>query len=133
VRAFQECQNLPKRLDLIGKPLLLDSPIKEVSSIKPRDLWRKLQDDDSPVIIDVREPREFQQGHIQGARLISLPQLLADPLQVPREVPVVLTCRTERRSSRVAGKLIEMGYENLKILEGGLLAWEAENLLEAIE
>ena len=71
----------------------------------------------------MREPREFQQGHIQGARLISLPQLLADPSQMPRAVPVVLTCRTGRRSSRVTGKLIEMGYDNLKILEGGLLAW----------
>ena len=132
-RAFQECQNLPKRLDLVGEHLHLDISTRKVSFTKPRELWDALQDDNPPAIIDVREPREFQQGHIQGARLISLPQLLADPSQVPRTGPVVLTCRTGRRSSRVAGKLIEMGYDNLKVLDGGLLAWEADNLLEAIE
>jgi len=133
LRAFQECQNLPKRLDLIGEHLHLDISTRKVRFIKPRELWDALQDDNPPAIIDVREPREFQQGHVQGARLISVPQILADPSQVPRAIPVVLTCRNGRRSSRVAGKLIEMGYDNLKVLEGGLLAWEADNLLEAIE
>jgi len=133
LRAFQECQNLPKRLDLVGEHLHLDISTRNVSFIKPRELWDALQDDNPPAIIDVREPREFQQGHVQGARLISVPQILADPLLMPRSVPVVLTCRTGRRSSRVAGKLIEMGYDNLKVLDGGLLAWEADNLLEAIE
>jgi len=133
LRAFQECQNLPKRLDLIGEHLHLDISTQKVSFIKPRELWDALQDDNPPAIIDVREPREFQQGHVQEASLISIPQILADPLLVPRSVPVVLTCRTGRRSSRVAGKLIGMGYDNLKVLEGGLLAWEADNLLEAVE
>jgi len=132
-RAFLECQDLPKRLDLIGASLHLEAPPCEVSTIKPVELWRFLDGEQSTRIIDVREPREFALGHIQGAELISLPDILQNHSLIPKDIPVVLNCRTGRRSTHVAYELAQNGYENLIILEGGILAWEAENLLEAID
>ncbi len=132
-RTFQECQDLPKRLDLIGDHLQFEAPPCEVSTIKPNDLWLAIDGGQPPRIIDVREPREFALGHIQGAELIPLPSILENNSLIPKDVPVVLNCRTGRRSTHTAYELAQNGYENIIILEGGILAWEAENLLEAID
>jgi SulP family sulfate permease len=132
-RVFLECQNLPKRLDLIGDHIHLDKLCENIDKIKPRQLWKAMHSDDPPLIIDVREPREYHQGHIQGAQLVPLPDLLTEPGQVPDKRNVVFTCRSGRRSTRILCRLREEGYDNLMILEGGILAWEAENLLEAID
>jgi rhodanese-related sulfurtransferase len=48
-------------------------------------------------------------------------------------VPVALVCRGGRRSERAACLLRRQGYDNVVALRGGMLAWEAENLLEAID
>jgi len=51
----------------------------------------------------------------------------------PKDRPIVLTCRSGRRSMRAAALMRSQGYENVSILDGGLLAWEAANLLEAVD
>jgi len=51
----------------------------------------------------------------------------------PIKAPVVLVCRTGRRSRRAAAALQSLGYRNIRILEGGTVAWEAATLLTAIE
>ncbi|MCX7707368.1 MAG: rhodanese-like domain-containing protein, partial [Anaerolineae bacterium] len=131
VRAFLECQNLPKQLypDLSiphTAPLKTPPP-----AIEPQALWQALHSPSPPQVIDVREPREFRQGRVPGSRLIPLPSLLADPGQVPRDGKVVLVCRGGRRSARAAAALIAAGIKDVAILRGGMLAWEAANLLEA--
>jgi SulP family sulfate permease len=132
-RVFLECQNLPKRLDLIGENFHTEEICADVERIKPRELWNAIHSDNPPLVIDVREPREFRQGHIPGARLIPLPDIFAETTMVPDGCTVVFTCRSGRRSTRVVCRLLEDGYEDIKILEGGILAWEAENILEAID
>ncbi|NLF02882.1 MAG: rhodanese-like domain-containing protein [Anaerolineales bacterium] len=102
-------------------------------SVAPRDLWAELRGAEPPEVIDVREPREFQRGHVPGARSLPLPVLVADLDQVPREHPVVLVCRGGRRSGRAGALLQGQGYRNVRVLEGGMLAWERDHLLEAIE
>lgn len=131
VRAFLECQNLPKQLypDLrIPHTAPLKTP---PPAIEPLALWQALHGSSPPQVIDVREPREFSQGRVPGSRLIPLPLLLADPGQVPKDGKVVLVCRGGRRSARAAAALMAAGFENIAILRGGMLAWEAANLLEA--
>ena len=132
-RAFKECQNLPKRLDILGESLHLESPDNKVHTITPQDLWGELCSGQPPMVIDVREPREYQGGHVPGAKLIPLPDILSNSSMVPRDKRVILVCRSGRRSTRVARMLQEGGFENLTVLEGGVLDWEAANLLEAIE
>lgn len=133
VRAFRECQNLPKRSFPLEIPLHTEIPTNGVADIAPQQLWQQMREGKPPTIIDVREPREFKQGHIPQAQLIPLPKLLYDTPELPSEHPVILVCRGGRRSTRAAHMLRERGYNNVYVLRGGMLAWEAAELLEAVE
>jgi len=114
---FQECQNLPKRLDLIGDIPHMGIPNGIINYIDPITLWDSIHKDPKPIIIDVREPREYQKGHIPDAR------------SVPT---IVLVCQGGRRSTRAACMLREEGNDHLHVLKGGMTAWESANMLEAI-
>ena len=133
VKVFRFCQNLPKRLDLVGVHLDAAVVLGNVPTIAPQTLWERLCSETPSIVIDVREPREFRRGHIPNARLISLPDLIKDFSQVPRDKPVVLVCRGGRRSSRATAMLRQQDYTNVKVLEGGMIAWERQRLLEAVE
>jgi rhodanese-related sulfurtransferase len=84
-------------------------------------------------VVDVREPREFNQGHIPGAISMPLFKLLSDPSQLPNDESLVFVCQSGRRSKRATYLLRNQGYKKAKVLEGGLLAWEAADLLTAVE
>lgn len=134
VRVFAECQNLPRpdypvEISLTPSPLALE----ETPEVTPAQLWEELRGGTPPRVIDVREPREFQRGHVPQAQLIPLPSLLTSDAPFPPDGRTVLVCRSGRRSLRAAHKLRMDGYQNLAVLQGGLLAWRAENYLEAIE
>jgi sulfate permease, SulP family len=134
VRAFKECQNLPKREYSLDIHLHTELPPATLPAILARDLWQRLHNGRfRPLLIDVREPREFHRGHIPNAELIPLPELLAETVNLPPEQPIVLVCRSGRRSQRAAHILHSRGFNNLTILQGGMLAWEAAGLLEAVD
>jgi SulP family sulfate permease len=85
------------------------------------------------LIVDVREPREYRRGHIPEAKLIPLPTLLKDTVKFPNDRSIVFVCRSGRRSRRAAHVLQKMGGMNVFVLRGGIQAWEAADLLEAVE
>jgi SulP family sulfate permease len=135
-RAFKECQNLPKRtddLDII--PLSQAIPAHKAADISAEELRQRLvnQTTPPPLIIDVREPREFKQGHIPQAQLKPLPQLLTSSADLPHDREIVLVCRGGRRSNRAAQVLQGQNGHQVRILRGGMLAWEAAGLLEAVD
>lgn len=89
-----------------------------------------LMNHESAVVVDVREPTEFSEGHIHGAINIPLGQLtkrLAE-LERYRERPVVVNCRSGQRSSRGAVLLRKHGFARVYNLAGGILAWQGESL-----
>lgn len=132
LRVFLECQNLPKR-PLPRLPQVVVSPdAPRPTEISARELWEELHTIEPPLVVDVREPREFRQGHVPRAIHVPLADLLANPDQLPHSRRIVLVCRSGRRSARAAALLAAHHYDNLAVLSGGLLAWEAENLLEAV-
>ena len=132
VRVFKECQNLPKRINLPHFPHLEDIPLTSVIEITPQKLWEQMHSDQVPLVVDVREPREYRQGHIPHAVTIPLPKLLAEDVKLPPDRQIVLVCRSGRRSRRAAYALQQIGCMNVMILQDGLIAWEASGLLEAI-
>jgi SulP family sulfate permease len=134
VRVFVECQNLPRPKKLPNEEIfLLEMPSGEVMEISPLALWDKLHDRNPPIIVDIREPREYLRGHIPQAISIPLFKLISDTSQLPKDNQVVLVCRSGRRSTRAIYMLNKLGYTNLQILEGGMLAWENAGLINAIE
>ena len=134
-RVFQECQNLPKRMDLVNLPLSAETQDLQCTTIEPTALWTAINSEDGerPFVVDVREPREFNQGHIPNAHSLPLAFILADDWQLPSGRSIVLVCRSGRRSRRAAIALIKSGVADVKIMHGGMVAWEAAELLEAIE
>lgn len=130
LRVFRECQNLPKQHVDISIPHTA-RPAAPPRTVEPLALWQALHSATPPLVIDVREPREYRQGRVPGSQLIPLPALLADPNQAPHDRAVVLVCRGGRRSARAAAALQAAGRPNVAVLRGGMVAWEAANLLEA--
>ncbi|MCP4363368.1 MAG: STAS domain-containing protein [Chloroflexi bacterium] len=146
VRVFKECTNLPKRINVAGIPQHHEIAAETLANVPPRTLWQQLQTSDiinqhavegfemaSPIVIDVREPREYKQGHIAQAQSIPLATVLTNGDQFPLDKQIILVCRSGRRSRRAAAALEDAGCVNVVVLEGGMQAWEAEGLLEAIE
>lgn len=133
-RVFLECQNLPKLDHLTeGATPHIDMPNAKVAQVSPQELWEQLRGQSPPRVIDVREPREYQQGHIPQAESIPLGHIIATPKIIPKNTPVIFVCRGGRRSMRVAALLMSQGFEQVYVLRGGILSWEAANLLEAVE
>ena len=134
-RVFLECQNLPRpsrhAVELEAPHIAM--PTHQVKSVEAKILWDELHKPNPPMVIDVRESREFHQGHIPQARLIPLNKLFGDISQVPKDKPVVFVCRSGRRSTRATFALANQGYENVRVLRGGILAWEAAGFLEAVD
>ena len=103
-----------------------------MAEITPQQLWQQLHTKEPPLIIDVREPREYQRSHIAPAQSRPLAALVTSPPDLPRDRSIVFVCRGGRRSSRVAYWFQQQGYTQLAVLSGGMLAWEAADLLEAV-
>jgi sulfur-carrier protein adenylyltransferase/sulfurtransferase len=94
----------------------------DVAEITPAQL-AKMPD---PLLIDVREPYEFKQGHLKDAWLIPLGQLERHVDAIPRDRDIVLYCRTGSRSGRALEMLRGAGFHRAKHLKGGYLAWVRE-------
>jgi rhodanese-related sulfurtransferase len=78
-------------------------------------------------LLDVRTPEEFATGRIPGAANISL-QTLAQRLQeVPKNIPVVVYCRSGNRSRTASQTLKQAGYSEVYDL-GGIIEWRAQGL-----
>ncbi len=77
-------------------------------------------------IIDVREPDEYIQDHIEGAINIPLGKLIRDEPKgiVPRDKKVLLHCKSGLRGSMALEFLKNRGYSNIVNLEGGFDAWK---------
>lgn len=74
-------------------------------------------------VLDVREPDEYDAGHIEGAIHVPLGSLAANEDRVPRDRPVVVYCGHGERASTGASLLEAAGFHNLVNLDGGIEAW----------
>lgn len=74
-------------------------------------------------LIDLREPKEFEAGHILGARNIPMTQLKTRMKEIRPDLPVYLYCQNFGRSARASLMLKKQGYNQLHQLEGGFKTW----------
>ncbi|MGQ9489832.1 MAG: rhodanese-like domain-containing protein [Anaerolineae bacterium] len=85
---------------------------------------RALQGRPDVVLFDVREPYEYQAGHIPGVKLIPMNDVPVRINEIPRDKTVILTCRSGNRSGQVAEFLRKQGFTNVHNMRGGILAWQ---------
>ena len=78
------------------------------------------------VLIDIREPDEQALGIAPGARRLPLSQLSSRLAEIPRDAdqPVLLICRTQNRSGKLAQMLRAQGYGNVSVVDGGMSEWQ---------
>ena len=74
-------------------------------------------------LIDVREPNEFEAGHVLGARNIPMSQMRMRSKEIRSDLPVYLYCQSGMRSGRAAQFLYRRGYKDLSQLKGGFKGW----------
>lgn len=101
------------------------SGVEQADTLKATRLYN-----DDALVLDVREDKEYAEGHIPKAKHIPLGQL-ADRLKELdkfKNKPVLVTCRSGQRSARACGMLKKAGFETVYNQAGGIIAWERANL-----
>ena len=76
------------------------------------------------MLIDIREPGEFANEHVQGAVSAPLSRLSTGEAEVRSAIPVVFTCKTGMRTGAYCNQLAAYVGEPAYVLEGGLEAWK---------
>jgi adenylyltransferase/sulfurtransferase len=97
-----------------------------VPQIEPRELAIRRASGERIELIDVREPHEWEIGHIQGARLIPLHRLRTALSEIDTSVPIAVYCKGGTRSALAARDLLDAGARQVWSVSGGILRWSRE-------
>lgn len=86
-----------------------------------------IADDNSPIIIDVRDEADYLAGHLPGAILIPAKQMKfnVEDLEPHRKRDILLYCQSGRRAAEAAAVLEDAGFKKVHLLEGHYPAWQA--------
>jgi rhodanese-related sulfurtransferase len=117
--------------ELVGR---VKATIKECSVTDARDCVNS-----DTLLIDIREPAEYQRGHIPGAAHLPrgllefeihglVQKSLGDQNTPPEDHPIVLYCGTGGRSALAAETMATLGYRNVRSMSGGIVAWAQAKL-----
>lgn len=97
--------------------------MENVENISPRELKRRLDAGEETVLLDVREPWEFELARIEGSTLIPMSRLEERFTELDPGSETVVICHHGNRSAFVAQALQSVGFKNVLNLEGGLDAY----------
>ncbi len=95
--------------------------------ISQEEAARIMAEESGFVVVDVREPSEYSDGHIKGAINVPLSTIGSEKMDALPDLDqrILVYCRSGVRSKQASGKLAKIGYTN--ILEfGGIITWEGE-------
>jgi len=105
---------------------LFEKARASIRQVTATEVRRQIDAGMAPVLIDVREQKEWNLGYIPGA--IHIPRGILESnieARVPRDAQVVLYCASGNRSALSALSLGEMGYTNVASMDGGFKGWVA--------
>ena len=90
----------------------------------------KAMKEQGAVLLDVREPYEYDEAHVAGSVLVPLGQLKArlQEIRALGSKPIAIICRSGRRSSLAAELLTQAGWTDVYNVQGGMIAWEGAAL-----
>jgi len=103
--------------------------VQTIEEIEPFEAAEEINGGDV-VLIDTREPHEYQEAHLEGGKLVP-PGLLADEIGTAapdKSARTILYCRSGNRSAIAAAQLQQLGYENVASMSGGILQWQEQGL-----
>ncbi len=99
-----------------------------MQSLRPSELADWLVDSarEKPILLDVREPWEFEVCHIEGSRLMPMNSIPEKFSELDKNQSIVCICHHGMRSWQVAAFLERQGFTQVINLEGGVDAWAQE-------
>jgi sulfur-carrier protein adenylyltransferase/sulfurtransferase len=102
---------------------------QQIEEIEPFEAVQEIEGGDV-VLIDTREPHEYQEAHLENGKLVP-PGLLGDEISAAapdKSARTILYCRSGNRSYKAAEQMQALGYENVASMAGGILAWQEQGL-----
>lgn len=84
-------------------------------------------------IVDARDAMQFEKERIPGAVNIEWRQVLARRSELPKDKPILIYCNTGTLSAQAGFALRVAGFDNVRILQGGMREWQAKGGFEAYE
>jgi molybdopterin/thiamine biosynthesis adenylyltransferase/rhodanese-related sulfurtransferase len=109
-----------------GADAQVKAPVEE---IEPFEAQQEIEGGDV-VLVDTREPHEYQEAHLDGGKLVP-PGLLADEIAgaaPDKSARTIIYCRSGNRSYKAAEQLQALGYTDVASMAGGILAWQEQGL-----
>lgn len=101
---------------------------EQIQRCSVNELQRHLAGQANCQVIDVREYSEYEAERIAGTTLVPLSTFAQSAQAVDRTRPIYVICRSGQRAAQAAERLSTLGFQNLTVVEGGLLAWSAAGL-----
>ncbi len=106
-----------------------DTERKQVEEIEAFEAAQEIEGGDV-VLIDTREPHEYQEAHLENGRLVP-PGLLGDEIATAapdKSARTIVYCRSGNRSYKAAEQMEKLGYTDVASMAGGILAWQEQGL-----
>jgi molybdopterin/thiamine biosynthesis adenylyltransferase/rhodanese-related sulfurtransferase len=106
-----------------------DTERKQVEEIEAFEAAQEIEGGDV-VLIDTREPHEYQEAHLENGKLVP-PGLLGDEIATAapdKSARMIIYCRSGNRSYKAAEQMERLGYEDVASMAGGILAWQEQGL-----
>lgn len=100
---------------------------KHQDSINVKE-FEQLSGQPNSVILDVRTPHEYSEDHLLNSKHIDFnsPNFKSEISKLDKDRTYLIHCRTDRRSGHTVNLMIELGFKNIYLLKGGIIAWKQE-------
>jgi adenylyltransferase/sulfurtransferase len=98
-------------------------PAATAGDMTVEELQRLIESGKAPLILDVRNPEEYQICRIPGTKLLPLPELSQRLGELDKGREMVVHCKSGMRSAKAIALLKQHGFTKLRNLKGGILAW----------
>lgn len=112
------------------QPATAQAPFEDVSADSAFKIIKEHAGDPEFVILDVRTPGEFRDGHIEGARLLNFrsADFRSRLDSLDRDKTYVLYCRSGNRSRGALMLMLALGFQHIYHMNRGILEWQAKEL-----
>ncbi|MBI1919837.1 MAG: FAD-dependent oxidoreductase [Geobacter sp.] len=111
---------------IVAADIMKNKLAGEAKGIKPREVWRKLEDGEDFILLDVRSPDEHGEVRIAGAKLVPLGVLREKLDSLPRDKEIITYCKVSLRGYEAQKILQAAGFADVKFMDGGILTWPYE-------
>jgi rhodanese-related sulfurtransferase len=99
--------------------------MNQINELSAEEFAERISKDNLAIIIDVRTPQEFCEGHIANSVLMDIynPTFKEDILNLDKNISYYLYCRSGSRSYQAGYFMLSNGFENVSHLKGGIFSW----------